>query len=200
MAARYAGVLPYAYDHDQVLCVLLGQERHAPGQSGSDRWSDFGGLTDAGETLIDAAARECFEESMGIFGTVDQIRRRLHDDFSFATHGPRGGRHYLLHVAFDQHLPSYFSGFYHYARSSAALHNITLADDESGLFEKQAIAWVPVHRLLHDASSNRLPLRRFFDSDIEHCIRTGHLTRLIEAAENGARARRLQQRWPSAQR
>lgn len=56
------------------LVVLLGQEAKSPGWSESEKWSDFGGVPKPGEPDEEAAAREWYEETMGIYGCVDTYR------------------------------------------------------------------------------------------------------------------------------
>lgn len=64
--AYSAGVLPYAVDEQGGVWVLLGQERHQPGWKDSLKWSLFSGRRVAGESTIEAAAREFEEETLGV--------------------------------------------------------------------------------------------------------------------------------------
>jgi len=160
--SKYASVLPYGKDSAGNVYLLLGQERHAPGYASSDRWSDFGGMSEADETLRAAAARECYEESMGLFGTQSELERVLNEQLSFSATGPSGGRHYLLRVPLNDDVVQHFSRFYHYARCSAALHSLTLPHNDSGMFEKQAIRWVPLRAVADVERTGQLPLRYWF--------------------------------------
>lgn len=64
-----AGVLPVFVDEatGRVL-LLLGQETFVKNWSGSMQWSAFSGASKPGETEREAAAREFFEETLGVFG------------------------------------------------------------------------------------------------------------------------------------
>ncbi len=105
----YAGILPYAV-HRGTLWVLLGKERAFPDFPGSNLWAPFGGGVEEGESLEDAALREGYEETMGVFGTPSQLKRRV--DPTPWYH--RGGMTRLLRVRRDRNLPSYFRRFYRY--------------------------------------------------------------------------------------
>ena len=63
-----AGLLCYAYaENTHDIFFLLGRDRTSHDwPRGSNKWSDFGGCLDDGETEIEGAAREFVEESMGI--------------------------------------------------------------------------------------------------------------------------------------
>lgn len=50
--------------------LVMGREQYVPGWRGSSKWSDFGGQLSKGETHAAAAAREFYEETLGVFGSV----------------------------------------------------------------------------------------------------------------------------------
>ena len=70
---KCAGVLPYAYHPEtKQLLIMLGQEDKSPGWVDSEKWSDFVGAPNKGElSHEEIAAREWWEETMGIHGTKD---------------------------------------------------------------------------------------------------------------------------------
>lgn len=64
---KAAGVLPYAKDGSGQTWFLLGRER--PNENwgvDSSSWSEFGGSLDKHESVEEGAAREFFEETMGV--------------------------------------------------------------------------------------------------------------------------------------
>ncbi len=69
-----AGVLPYHIDNKGEAWVLISQEN-----AGRDKgtWCDFGGKRDKGETTVQTAARECWEESHGILGSQANIKNQI---------------------------------------------------------------------------------------------------------------------------
>ena len=68
MMITAAGVLPYARDpKTNNVFFLLCRERYSPGWADSGKWSDFGGHRESPhETSLQIAAREFYEESLGI--------------------------------------------------------------------------------------------------------------------------------------
>jgi len=65
---KYIGFLPYSYDNDGKLLVLLGKQAIISDWSESGKLSDFGGTPNKDESILYSAVRECFEETMGILG------------------------------------------------------------------------------------------------------------------------------------
>lgn len=61
-----AGVLPFAVLPNGELRILLGRERFMASWKGSCRWSGFEGSRKPGESLVEAALRECSEESLAV--------------------------------------------------------------------------------------------------------------------------------------
>ena len=61
-----AGVLFFAVFNHQTY-FLLGKEKSC------NKWSDFGGSIEKGETLKETAIREGFEETGGLFGNMKDI-------------------------------------------------------------------------------------------------------------------------------
>lgn len=64
-----AGVLVYMSDGKRTR-VVLGREQYTQNWKGSLKWSDFGGRAKEGETPETTAAREFFEETLGVFGDL----------------------------------------------------------------------------------------------------------------------------------
>ena len=72
-----AGVLPFFYDNKmKTFYYLLGRESHThPDHAGL--YSDFGGSKEHSESKLETASREGYEESMGVFGTLEQIKKKI---------------------------------------------------------------------------------------------------------------------------
>lgn len=73
-----AGVLPYCIQNGEVY-FLLSKEGFG---SAANTWCDFGGAKDPGETAVQTAARECWEESRGILGEEKTIEKALYTSTS----------------------------------------------------------------------------------------------------------------------
>lgn len=131
----YGGVLPYAV-HKGVVYFLLGKEATHPGFADSRKWSDFGGnVDDEDKDTRRAAAREAFEESMGVLGNAAQIYKALKHEHSFSVIGP--GRCYLMQIPYDGNVVQNFHAVYQYG------HWLTedFAVREGGL-EKTHVMWI----------------------------------------------------------
>jgi len=180
MTVRYAGVLPYAHDaRTGRIAVLLGEEDG----SGSDAglWSDFGGIVDASDASVrDAAAREAYEESMGLLGAspaaiAERLSERRALDIWSPPRGPTDpggrGRVYLLRMqwppgaqweaAFDGVRAYVMRAVAHAIRpeehTASSSHPRQVAWPE-GFMEKRRVRWVP----LDDSTIQRVKMRSFF--------------------------------------
>ena len=162
---RGAGVLPLARDAEtgETLCLLGGEpgRRRPPGTPPSGPppllWSDFGGRREAGDACPAAtAARECAEESLGLFfgglavnaaaitASAAEIRRRLgRRPGGWAASGRAGG-YGLFALALPTIDPLYLS--------LAAAANAASGAVPGGC-EKAAFAWVPLADVVAAAKS-----------------------------------------------
>ena len=78
-----AGVLPmFKNPFDGQWYIILGRERFGI-KAGT--WADFGGVIKTGESSIEAASREAFEETNGLFGSVSVIHSMLQNSKKIET-------------------------------------------------------------------------------------------------------------------
>ncbi|AVK76556.1 hypothetical protein pneo_cds_949 [Pandoravirus neocaledonia] len=157
----YAGVLPWARVPDTgEVVVLLGQERFEPGWRDGGRWSDFGGGTEPAvdRDRIEAAAREAYEETMGMLGSRAEIEAALRAAAEAGGLGearsPKGASVFLWEVPYDAALPRQFARVRAYALEAAAARDKTdttggrlCATPAKGYYEKRAVEWVPASTL-----------------------------------------------------
>ena len=73
-----AGVLPIMINTNGKISVILGRERTVPNWKGSQKWSGFEGGRKFPESVEETAAREFYEESMGIVA-VDSSGDNVYD-------------------------------------------------------------------------------------------------------------------------
>lgn len=159
----YAGILPYYVDANGVVWILLGQERQSLARD-SLKWGAFGGAVENGESLIAAAAREGYEESMGLLGNEQQLLCVLSEQKSFLERSGRA-KHYLLKlIVKDPLLPLYFEQFYAYAHRCARDAQQELPGLRQGSWEKCQVAWIS----LSEARRRRQTMRPAFWRDICH--------------------------------
>jgi len=137
---KYASILPFSVGPDKKVHFLLGQEIHEAGWGGSDTWSDWGGGPD-GELPRVAAAREGFEETMGILG--DESHLFKHMFFELCYRG-KYGYTFLLPIKYNADLPTVFNNIYNYFKKCAkdpGSGKYVIASCPKGWFEKQDAKW-----------------------------------------------------------
>ena len=59
--------------------MIFLRENMESGHSAAGKWSDFGGAIDKGETKMDAAIREGYEEMNGFLGSIEDMKRLMHE-------------------------------------------------------------------------------------------------------------------------
>lgn len=134
-----AGILPVSRFKGELL-VLLGRDR-VDGQ-----WSDFGGRCEA-EDRGDpkrTAAREFFEESMGVILGIDGIRERLDCSKCHSTIESRtmGGQKYSMYIVGVPFFQTYGSQFLKVARFARYM------EAKRRFLEKSEISWFNVNDLI----------------------------------------------------
>lgn len=156
----FVGVLPYSYDEDNNIVILLGKEAYVDGWQDSLQWSGFGGsLEETDNSIYDGMAREAYEESMGFLGTQEEIYNKILNKPLFITnknkefslkinYGGQPTKSYttLLYIPYNNYLPDLYIRTYDYLRSSTLLKdNFPLAfsfvGKKKGFFEKIEINW-----------------------------------------------------------
>lgn len=131
---KFAGIIPYAKDAYGRMHVLFGKEAFG---SDKGRWSGFAGRFDRPDEIpIDVAAREGFEESMGVLGTPRYLKQQL---LRYGTAVPiLNGVHFLLPITFDPELPERFKG----VRTLLKHHGVNVK--QYGVtMEKEQLQWMP---------------------------------------------------------
>ena len=139
---KRVGLLPYSY-HDGKLVFLLAKNNEEKHWASSGFWTDFGGGPENNETPAQTAAREGFEESMGILGSYDEI---LADISTSKTYDFAGG--ILIPYKIDYEEASYWPDIYKrvYKYSSACFKDTFLGTKTApccpeGYFEKVEMEW-----------------------------------------------------------
>jgi 8-oxo-dGTP pyrophosphatase MutT (NUDIX family) len=111
--------------------------------TGRDRglWSDFGGAKEPGESDYQAALREGHEESSGIIGSPETIKKLVRDRL-IKKIKTKYYTSYLVRIRYNRHLPSRFSRRYRAVRRDTPE---LIAKD--GLYEKDKLRWVSINNL-----------------------------------------------------
>jgi len=146
----YVGVLPWAWFRGRRV-YLLGQENAERRYGSHGQWSDFGGGVHDVNNIARSAAEELYEESMGVFGTVDELERELR----FSPRAQRftlpgaAGYLYLWQIRFDPNLVTVWNRIWQYIKRCTTDNDgkAVIRTCPEGFLEKQRIAWFPEHIL-----------------------------------------------------
>ena len=144
----YAGILPFAFYNNEIY-FLLGRERYG---SQKNMYSDFGGEMEKGESVLQAAAREGYEElfplgKILLGNSPKEIARKMCSKNFTSTiiiNSPLAkpgrypvsrGRHYLFLIKYNPKLPQIFSKAQQIKLRKFHKH-------KKEYFEKDKIKWV----------------------------------------------------------
>lgn len=152
-------ILPITY-HQGKLYFLFGKERDGDENPG---WSDFGGGTDKGESLMQTAIREGGEEMTGFLGTSSDIRSllRRHGTIKVDYHSA-GYSTYRCHVfpmEYDELLPKYYNNNQQFLQRRLDPKIIR----DTKIFEKTQIRWFS----LAEVRSRRKEFRTFYQNVVD---------------------------------
>ena len=100
-----AGILPICVRAGSI-SVLLGQERF------DNKWSDFGGSRNPGETNIKTALREGEEELNGILGTGNTLSELVKNNYIAEIGNGYRYSSFVFNIKYDNRLPIYFTPLY----------------------------------------------------------------------------------------
>tara|TARA_B100000795_G_scaffold268224_2_gene254772 strand:+ start:1395 stop:1886 length:492 start_codon:yes stop_codon:yes gene_type:complete len=131
-----AGILPITF-HKKKIFFLLARESKDATWKGAGKWSDFGGGREKNETLKETAIREGFEETMGVFGTIKEIRHLMKHNLTkkFTVNNYTT---FVIEVPYTKELPKIFRKDYLHTFKN----NKKLVTDHNGLYEKDMLKWV----------------------------------------------------------
>lgn len=121
----FAGIQPYAYVGSD-LYLLVGLEH--------DKWSGFaGGVEKEDKDLISAAAREGYEETMGVLGSEEELKKMICGGVEILFDN---GSIFVFEIDYSSEISRCFNRFREYVYRSGYQHH------QDGYFEKEEIAWV----------------------------------------------------------
>ena len=140
-----AGILPFSkvIKNNKTFLYFLFSRETLDDYKSRDRgfWSEFGGSADKGETRLETAVREGYEESNGVFGSKTKIKNNVKKTslhFKEKTYIS-----YLMKVPYDPLLPKYLENTYNFIK----VKKPDLICCEEGLFEKDKFKWIEVDEL-----------------------------------------------------
>ncbi len=151
MIVQGAGILFYVKSQQGPL-FLIGQECANGRYREADAWSELGGKRSKNETPEMTAAREAWEESLGLVGTYEELLERLQSGesrFKFDCEVNPGVfyRVFLLELVPYCDVPACYTNVLHYLRTSGY-------PVRSRWIEKRQLRWVSL-RILRDSCQQR---------------------------------------------
>jgi hypothetical protein len=149
--SRYkaASVLPYSRVENQYY-FLLGREVD------DGTWSDFGGgVNPEDNNIIYTAARECYEESMGLLGSIEDIYQQIHAVKGFDL---GNGMVFPMEIPYDPDLPRTFKRVFEYGMTGLDTKKIP-----EGWYEKNEVRWFFYHQVVEIRSKLRRHLAGNFE-------------------------------------
>ena len=127
-----AGILPFHLNEENdTVYYLISRESHThPKDAGL--YSDFGGAKEKGETLLETASREGYEESMGFFGKKSQIKKAISHKPLYMK--PSFGNYttFLFHIDYCPYLIKYMNYHFDFIKTNAP----SLINSKNSLYEK----------------------------------------------------------------
>lgn len=162
---RHAGILPWMLTEDNTPIFLLGYEST---WSGVGKWSEFGGKPERDDPdLYYSAAREAYEESMGMLGSIEYIFDNINKREAFVSKKkaaiiPYKVDDHIINIYKD--LPILFERMYNYVTPCMRRNktgNMAVNSCPGGRFEKSKIKWFTPLEII-ETSEHILPLFRNF--------------------------------------
>jgi len=137
-----AGILPVTI-HNGKLYFLFGQENQ------EHTWSDFGGGSKAGETSLQTALREGYEELNGFYGSMNEFKQMVKNNtvvrINIDTYTT-----IIVKVPYDTNFPIYFNNHHKFMKTHFP-HLI----DKNGFFEKRQIKWMTIMEMKQNKKNFR---------------------------------------------
>lgn len=134
-----AGILPFAVNGNKIYVLLSREYIHADTNGGT--WSDFGGGQSKGESFTSTAIREGWEESDGILGSKQKLKRMVKQNTLKILSVP-GYKSFLVKVDYDPTLPKKFrKKFLDAKKKNPKIIN------KNGMKEKDMLKWVETSNL-----------------------------------------------------
>jgi len=133
-----AGLIPVSKFHNK-LYFLLGRD------IAYNKWSDFGGKSEQGESRLNTAAREGYEETNGFLGSQEQIKQNIvKSDLPLFKTDDNRHTCYLIDIKYNKELPVYMTNNYYFIKDNSP----DIIDNyHNGLYEKDHIDWFTMEEL-----------------------------------------------------
>lgn len=172
---RGCGVLPIAKAGKGRVMFLLGREQMFKGWKGSGKYADFGGAIDKGENVLECAAREGYEESMGFLGSKEEIRQKVvpgNEGFIDGFIHPESNVHMVvaIKIYYNKYMPSVFKNVFDYVTKCAKKipeGKYVIDSCPEGFLEKDEVRWFGYDELKGMVEKGDDKLRPYFAQCLE---------------------------------
>lgn len=140
------GILPIAVHKNKIYFLFSREYIYASHNAGL--WSDFGGSKHKGETNMQTALREGLEESNGLLGTKNDIKKLIKNELVEVINVRDEYQCYLIKINYDKSLEKKFrDDFLKVKKENSNMIN------KNGLYEKDMVKWIELSKL-NDFYSN----------------------------------------------
>ena len=142
----HTGIIPYYYDSKtNSYYLFLSEERND-----TKRWCGFAGRREKGESIIDASAREGWEESMGLLGNQSELLVKIKEAklAIFSKKGKKTSLQYLIECDKPTYLT--LADNFNNVISYCDLCN-TCNNNSNGCYEKVRGRWFALDKLIKSA-------------------------------------------------
>lgn len=130
-----AGIILVAL-HDNKLHFLLGKEH-------SNKWNDFGGAANQGESFLQTALREFNEETNGFFGSPFLFNKYAKNNHIMGiTLDSDTYKTFLIKYDYDESLPVYFNNNYKFM-----MKHFPEGQLKNGMYEIKEMKWFTLEEL-----------------------------------------------------
>jgi len=170
MAFKGAGILIYKKVNNEIF-LLLGKENLVLNHSGDlsgDLFSDFGGGKENDEQYpIDTACREYYEETMGAFHSVQEIKALIDKDHVYYNIKYKYYQYFIemnvddITIKTYNKIRTYLNSCLKYVEGDDGNKYQKLTCCPNGYIEKQEIRWFSINDIL---DKNELFRKPFFNS------------------------------------
>lgn len=145
-----AGILPYAkqvINNKKHIYFLFSRETlDNKNFNHKGMWSDFGGSKEKGESILETAVREGYEEMSGMLGSKTKLRNLVTK--TDIKHVTKSNYHCnFMQISYNKQLPYYLENNYKFIKKT----NPSLICS-NGYFEKDKFSWIEYNDLKKNVS------------------------------------------------
>lgn len=154
-----SSVLPVSI-HKGELFFLFGKENEL--EKSAKGFSDFGGGTEPGESVWDAAMREGSEEMTGFLGDKDALEKLIKTNGGVFKTQLNNYHVHIFFIEFDPNLPKYYNANHHFLWERMDKQLLS----RTKLFEKEQVQWFSIP-MMEDKIKE---FRKFYQEVVLHII------------------------------